>query len=638
MLRCIRCGHSWQSSWWARQLRTPGDWAATTLMEAAERARAVACVGEDTPGGRLDDPDCDSEVEEAVAAVAAGGAWLCGCGGRALYLCVLCGEPVCATEGCGVHGRSGCEMVVEGSLRSTVAAQMAAARDVTGCEVAMAGVWAMSGTGRMVQGSELRLAFPSLGVWARGEGMAYSWQDCLLPEAGAAAHRHVEAEGQRNPAVRRQAGFGVLAEVVAEGPYAVDHEAIKRRMRERRLQDEDELGAAEQLGLRSTCSRNDAPLHTMLAGHAHAIFVTQRGPPLHDAYLSTEERALVDEIPRLVLLRGVLTPLQVQEAAGLGGHGAVWRAVPRRVLELLPRWRRTLQRAGGCLTVSSLGTGVVDGALDGVCAAMAGVCEVRVVCAAEVSAARQAAWKVLYEGAEAHAFGAHVSVRPGACVGDARSAAATRDAPQTDWLAVSLECPPMSPATRLTPAARERAVFHLCCDLWSCLYLRLAGRPLGSMPTVVEVEMVEAQMWQLEGAAGLQWNGVLLALPYVWLGQGVCPHGTLRRPVVRGRFIHVGIRRDVVEREVRALGGGAEGWRRWAMRGAPEDATSGDGPWGPSSVGPDGGVEGGGGGGGEGGESWTGAGDGGAIDGDGDAGGGGGDDGGVGIGGTGGAA
>ena len=239
MLRCIRCGHSWQSSWWARQLRTPGDWAATTLMEAAERARAVACVGEDTPGGRLDDPDCDSEVEEAVAAVAAGGAWLCGCGGRALYLCVLCGEPVCATEGCGVHGRSGCEMVVEGSLRSTVAAQMAAARDVTGCEVAMAGVWAMSGTGRMVQGSELRLAFPSLGVWARGEGMAYSWQDCLLPEAGAAAHRHVEAEGQRNPAVRRQAGFGVLAEVVAEGPYAVDHEAIKRRMRERRLQDED---------------------------------------------------------------------------------------------------------------------------------------------------------------------------------------------------------------------------------------------------------------------------------------------------------------------------------------------------------------------------------------------------------------
>ena len=87
--------------------------------------------------------------------------------------------------------------------------------------------------------------------------------------------------------------------------------------------------------------------------------------------------------------------------------------------------------------------------------------------------------------------------------------------------------------------------------------------------------MVEAQLWQLEGVAGLQWNGVLLAVQYVWLGQSICPFATLRRPVRRGRVIDVDIRRDVAEAAVRAVGGGAEAWHRWVDRGAPEEVSRG---------------------------------------------------------------
>ena len=575
LLQCEACGDTWQSSWWAGQLRAAAGRRALgppSVAHAATQARLAVTVGEDDEEAS---GDCDSEVDAAIALMAGVGTWRCECTATALLLCVHCGEPVCGVVGCKAHGRTSCSMQVEEFLREVVSAQLEAARDITGCVVALAGVWTTTAVGTRVQGKELRLPFPSLGIWARGEGMAFSWREGMLHDDGEAAHRHEETEGQRNPAVRRQAGFGWLADVLAEGAFAIDHETIKRRMRERQIQDGQWVSAAEQAGLRATCVRHDMPLHTMLAGHAHAMFVAQRGPPLHDAYISTEERARIDEIPRLVLLRGVLTPLQVQEAAGLGGHGAVWRAVPRRVLELLPDWRRKLGRKGACLTVSSLGTGVVDGATDGVCAAMSGICQVRVVCAAEVSAERQAGWKVLYDGVESHHYGEHVSVRPGACVADARSPAATQDAPYTEWLSISLECPPMSPATRLSAEARGRAVFHLCCDLWSCLYLRMAGRPLERLPVVVEVEMVEAQLWQLEGVAGLQWNGVLLAVPYVWLGQSICPFATLRRPVRRGRVIDVGIRRDVAEAAVRAVGGGAEAWHRWVDRGAPEEVSRG---------------------------------------------------------------
>ena len=508
--------------------------------------------------------------------------WSCACGGEALMACVQCGELTCGTEGCTAHAEAyGCGELLPEGLRATVRIYLDAARTITGCRVAMGGVWMGSELRHRVASAETIVPFAPLRVWAAAPERPRSWTEALSRK-WKNQHRHEENKEARcrNAQMRAQAGMGTGGPgEERQAVLAVDHEALKATARSMGLAPTARATPSQRHALHAAGVRAGRPLHTFRQGHSHAIFVVGRGGPLHAAYLSTEERATLDEMPRLELLRAVYTPLQVQMAAGLGGHAAVWRAVARRTLELCSSttagWRD--RRAGGGqppVRMASMGTGAVDGATDALGEALRGLCPVRVVCAAERDPHMRKGWVRCYgSAAAAQLDGGQVSVDlVRAMRRDARSASATRDAPDSDWVAVSLSCPPMSPATRIAQGMRRAAIYQLCGDLWDTLYQRIAGRPLERCPTVLEVEMVEGQLWQLGGLAGQIWGGGLLSLPYVFFVQEIDPHLDLHRSQIRGRVFHVGVRRDVAAREVARFGGDWRAWEAWQRRGREETA------------------------------------------------------------------
>lgn len=507
-------------------------------------------------------------------------AWRCGgCGGQALCCCAHCGAWVCDGRECGWHGTAegGCGMELGADTKAAMSEHLEAAKVITGCDVAMAAVFTSTVLNTKVQGRPRRVPFGALGVWSQEPVRPRRWGAALLKAQQ--AHRHVEGEGvQVNSAARAQAGWGPAAgELGLAKPacMAVNHELLKARARSMGLSSGETASASQREQLRAVAVRADEPMSTFRAGHGHAIFVVGRGAPWHDAYLSTEERARLDETPRLLLLRQVYTPLQVHSAAGLGGHGAVWRGVPRRVLQLCEGWWQRRRAGGGPLRVTSVGTGTLDGALDGLVGAVRGVLPVHVEMAAETDADAQAGWRHCYMSSAARQHdGGGVTVRGGRwshAALDGRSAMASRDAPASEWLNVTVTCSPMSPASRWVEAQRAVAVFQLCCDVWDILYQRMAGKPLRSLPVVVEIEMVEAQSWQLGGLAGLLWGGVLLSLPYCTLVQEICPAVVFHRPVRRGRVFHVMVRRDVAMEEVARHGSDWRAWEVWARQGKSDE-------------------------------------------------------------------
>ena len=549
-----------------------------------------------------EDEEWEKEREELACAQRKQGAaswdwkcwegWSCAsCGDHARQFCLMCDVPTCLTVGCDEHGSSGdsCGRSLSDALKQETLLCLEAARCITGCVAAVAGLGGATTGKPRVQNKKVVVPFPSLQIWTRPPGRPLSWKSALSralvdPRTKEPVHRHEHQGDDEHARLRSQMG---LDRLVAGQQVALDHEMAMAYLRSVDKKVGESLSAVQRDTLLGTLISHRQPLPTQRAARAHALFVAGRGHPVQGGFFSTQERAVLEEIPRIELLQHFCTPMQASELVGLSGHGAVWRAVPRRAIELCASWTQQMRgrKAGEGinrhtpvarrLLVASIGTSVVDGATDGLIRAMSGTAEVEVVQAAEKDVEKATGWAYMY-GPEAQRALAQEEgswrVREKAQTLDARTETAAADAPFAQWLNVTLDCTAVSHATHLSLTVRHLAVFHLICDLWNIIYPRIAGKPVEEMMEFVELEMVEALLWSCGGWTRRLWNGTLLALPYVWLWQELDPAATFHRPSKRGRVFYLGIRRDLAVAEIDRLGGGWQGWDAWVARGEAMEA------------------------------------------------------------------